>query len=225
MDNLSILKNKKVLYVEDDAVIRESISKVLGIFFDNITLASDGQIAMDLLHNSYDIVILDLNLPKYNGLEIAKEVRKKSEETLIFLISSYQETQNLRDAMRLGAIDYLPKPIRFDELKNVLAECANKLSKNEMKSFGENLLYNTRLKSVFKEDEEIKLTKNEITFLELILSNQKQLICYDIITQELFQSQNSDVNLASIKNMILRMRKKLDTQLVESVAGVGYRVL
>jgi DNA-binding response OmpR family regulator len=225
MDNLSILKNKKVLYVEDDAVIRESISKVLGIFFDNITLASDGQIAMDLLHNSYDIVILDLNLPKYNGLEIAKEVRKKSEETLIFLISSYQETQNLRDAMRLGAIDYLPKPIRFDELKNVLSECANKLSKNEVKFFGENLLYNTRLKSVFKEDEEIKLTKNEITFLELILSNQKQLICYDIITQELFQSQNSDVNLASIKNMILRMRKKLDTQLVESVAGVGYRVL
>jgi len=225
MDNLSILKNKKVLYVEDDAVIRESISKVLGIFFDNITLASDGQIAMALLHNSYDIVILDLNLPKYNGLEIAKEVRKKSEETLIFLISSYQETQNLRDAMRLGAIDYLPKPIRFDDLKNVLSECANKLSKNEVKFFGENLLYNTRLKSVFKEDEEIKLTKNEITFLELILSNQKQLICYDIITQELFQSQNSDVNLASIKNMILRMRKKLDTQLVESVAGVGYRVL
>jgi len=225
MDNLSILKNKKVLYVEDDVVIRESISKVLGIFFDNITLASDGQIAMDLLHNSYDIVILDLNLPKYNGLEIAREIRKQSKETLIFLISSYQETQNLRDAMRLGAIDYLPKPIRFDDLKNVLSECANKLSKNEMKNFGENLFYNTRLKSVFKEDEEIKLTKNEITFLELILSNQKQLICYDIITQELFQSQNSDVNLASIKNMILRMRKKLDTPLVESVAGVGYRVL
>ena len=225
MDNLSILKNKKVLYVEDDVVIRESIAKVLGIFFDDITLAIDGEEAMNLLKNRFDVIILDLNLPKYNGLEIAKEVRKNSEETLIFLISSYQETQNLRDAMRLGAIDYLPKPIRFDDLKNVLSECANKLSKNEMKNFGENLFYNTRLKSVFKEDEEIKLTKNEITFLELILSNQKQLICYDIITQELFQSQNSDVNLASIKNMILRMRKKLDTQLVESVSGVGYRVL
>lgn len=225
MDNLSILKNKKVLYVEDDAVVRESIAKVLSIFCDNISLAEDGEIAMDLLKNNYDIVILDLNLPKYNGLEIAKEIRKQSEETLIFLISSYQETQNLRDAMRLGAIDYLPKPIRFDDLKNVLSECANKLSKHDVKTFGSNLLYNTRLKSVFKDDEEIKLTKNEITFLELVLSNQKQLVCYDMITQELFQSQNSDVNLASIKNMILRMRKKLDTPLVESVPGVGYRVL
>lgn len=225
MDNLSILKNKKVLYVEDDAVIRESIAKVLGIFFDDITLAIDGEEAMNLLHNRFDVVILDLNLPKYNGLEIAKEVREKSEETLIFLISSYQETQNLRDAMKLGAIDYLPKPIRFDELKNVLNECANKLSKNELKTFGENLIYNTRLKSVFKGEEEIKLTKNEIIFLELILSNQRQLIYYDTITQELFQSQNSDINLASIKNMILRMRKKLDTPLLESVSGVGYRVL
>jgi len=225
MDKLSILKSKKVLYVEDDKVIRESIAKVLGIFFDDITLAIDGGEAMNLLNNRFDIVILDLNLPKYNGLEIAREIRKQSDETLIFLISSYQETQNLRDAMKLGAIDYLPKPIRFDDLKNVLNECANKLSKNELTTFGDNLLYNKRLKSVFKEDEEIKLTKNEIVFLELVLSNQRQLICYDLITQELFQSQNSDANLASIKNMILRMRKKLDTPLVESVAGVGYRVL
>lgn len=225
MDKLSILKSKKVLYVEDDIVIRESISKVLGIFFDDIALAIDGQEAMNLLENRFDVVILDLNLPKYNGLEIAKAIREKSDETLIFLISSYQETENLRDAMRLGAIDYLPKPIRFEDLKNVLSQCAIKLSKNELKTFGDNLLYNTRLKSVFKDDEEIKLTKNEITFLELVLSNQRQLICYDLITQELFQSQNSDANLASIKNMILRMRKKLNTPLVESVSGVGYRVL
>ncbi|MDD2698390.1 MAG: response regulator transcription factor [Arcobacteraceae bacterium] len=225
MDNLLILKNKKVLYVEDDEVIRQSIAKVLNIFFDDITLAIDGEEAINLLENRFDVVILDLNLPKYNGLEIAKCVREKNNETLIFLISSYQETQNLRDAMRLGAIDYLPKPLRFDDLKNVLNECANKFSKNELKIFGGNLIYDKRLKSVFRGEEEIKLTKNEIIFLELVLSNQRQLIYYDIITQELFQSQNSDANLASIKNMILRMRKKLDTPLVESVSGVGYRVL
>ncbi len=225
MNNLSILKNKKVLYVEDDEVIRESTAQVLNIFFDNITLAIDGEEAMDLLDNRFDIVILDLNLPKYNGLEIAQEVRKQSEEALIFLISSYQETQNLRDAMKLGAIDYLPKPIRFEELKNVLSECANRLSKNEINYFGDDLTYDTKLKLVFRNDEEIKLTKNEIIFLELVLSNQKQVMHHNLITQELFQSNNSDINLASIKNLVLRLRKKLDTPLVESVSGVGYRVL
>lgn len=225
MDNLSILKNKKVLYVEDDDVIRESISKVLNLFFDDITQAKDGQEAMNLLESSFDVIILDLNLPKYNGIEIARAFRAKSDEVVIFIISSYQETQNLRDAMKLGAIDYLSKPMSFDELKNVLTECAKKLSKKEIVQINDNLIYNKRLKAVFKDDNEIKLTKNEILFLELVLSNKKQLISYELITQELFNSQNYETNLPSIKNLILRLRKKLDIQLVDSVFGVGYRVL
>mgnify|MGYP000877833392 CR=1 FL=1 len=225
MDDLSILKDKKVLYVEDDDIIRDSISRVLEIFFDNLVLAKDGGEAMDMVSEDFDIVILDLNLPKYNGIEIARAFRAKNEDIIIFLISSYQETQNLRDAMRLGAIDYLSKPISFDELKSVLTICAKKLSKEILKPLGDNLVYNTQVKSVFKGDEEIKLTKNEIVFLELVLANSKQLITYELITQELFNSDNSDLNLPSIKNLILRLRKKLDIPLVESVFGVGYRVL
>ena len=213
MDDLSILKDKKVLYVEDDDIIRDSISRVLEIFFDNLVLAKDGGEAMDMVSEDFDIVILDLNLPKYNGIEIARAFRAKNEDIIIFLISSYQETQNLRDAMRLGAIDYLSKPISFDELKSVLTICAKKLSKEILKPLGDNLVYNTQVKSVFKGDEEIKLTKNEIVFLELVLANSKQLITYELITQELFNSDNSDLNLPSIKNLILRLRKKLDIQI------------
>jgi DNA-binding response OmpR family regulator len=225
MDELSILKDKKVLYVEDDDIIRDSISRVLHIFFDNIVLANDGGEAMDMLGVDFDIVILDLNLPKYNGIEIAKAFRAKSEDIIIFLISSYQETQNLRDAMRLGAIDYLSKPISFDDLKNVLTICAKKLSKDVIRPLGDDLVYNTRLKTVHKNGLEIKLTKNEIVFIELVLENQKQLITYELITQELFNSGNSDINLPSIKNLVLRLRKKLNIPFVESVFGVGYRVL
>lgn len=71
MDNLLILKDKKVLYVEDDPIVRDSISKVLTVFFDDILVLKDGQEAMDSLKNNFDIIILDINLPKYNGLEIA----------------------------------------------------------------------------------------------------------------------------------------------------------
>lgn len=225
MNDLLLLKNKDVLYVEDDAVIRESISKILDIFFDNITIAKDGGEAMDLLERTFDIIILDLNLPKYNGIEIARAFRAKSDETLIFMISSYHETQNLRDAMKIGAIDFLPKPISFDELKSVLSTCAQRLSKGTQMCFGDELIYDTKLKSVFKNKKEVKLTKNEIIFLELVFANKKQLLTYEKITQELFNTQNFEVNLASIKNMVLRLRKKLDTDLVENVFGVGYRAL
>lgn len=64
MNNLMILKNKKVLYVEDDPVIRDSISKVLGIFFDDILVLQDGEEAMNSFNQHFDIIILDLNLPK-----------------------------------------------------------------------------------------------------------------------------------------------------------------
>jgi DNA-binding response OmpR family regulator len=225
MDNLSILKNKKILYVEDDQVVRESISRVLNIFFDDIVVLEDGEEAMNSLHHDFDIIILDLNLPKYNGIEIAKAFRTKNSETLIFMISNYQEIQNLRDAMKVGAIDFLSKPISFDELKTVLEECANRLSKNIIYNLNNNLIYNSQLKTVFKNNEEIKLTKNEIIFLELVISNKNQVLTYDMITNELFNSQNSNVNLPSIKNMVLRLRKKLNTNLVESIFGVGYRVL
>ena len=225
MDKLSILKNKKVLYVEDDPIVRDSISKVLSIFFDDIRVLEDGQDAMNLLQERFDIIILDLNLPKYNGIEIAKTFREKSQESLIFMISNYQEIQNLRDAMKVGAIDFLSKPVSFNELKTVLEECANRLSKDIIYPLSNDLIYNSQLKTVFKNNEEIKLTKNEIIFLELVISNKNQVLSYEVITNELFNSQNSSVNLPSIKNMVLRLRKKLNTNLVESIFGVGYRVL
>lgn len=226
MDELSLLKSKKVLYVEDDEVIRESIAKTLELFFDTIVTAKDGKEAMELLKDTFDVAILDYNLPFYNGIDIARAIREKTEKTIIFMISSYQETRLLRDAMGVGAIDYLEKPLSFNEFKNALKECAKRLAKEEENyQLSEELIYNARVKSIFRNNEEIKLTKNEIVFLELILANPKQLIYYDLITEELFKSQNIEANLPSIKNMILRLRKKLAIPLVESISGVGYRVL
>lgn len=225
MDDLATLKNKKLLFVEDDEVIRESIAKTLGLFFDTIVTAKDGQEAMGYLKESFDIAILDYNLPFYNGIDVAKVIRSKNDDTIIFMISSYQETKLLREAMGVGAIDYLEKPITFKELKKTLEECVKRLAKTEECQLFNGLIYNKKLKTIFRGDNEVKLTKNEIAFLELLLANQKQLIPYDLITEELFKSQNIDANLPSIKNMILRLRKKLGIPLVESVSGVGYRVL
>jgi DNA-binding response OmpR family regulator len=225
MDSLLILKDKKVLYVEDEEVVRESIGKALSFFFDNITIAKDGKEAMALIDSDFDIIILDFNLPEYNGIDVAKTFRVKSEDTIIFLISSHYEIENLREAMQIGAIDYLPKPMRYDDLKRVLTECARRFAKKDVRYLGDNLIYNIKSKSIYKNDAEIKLTKNEIIFLELILANQKQLLRYELISKELFNSTNVDTNIPSIKNMLLRLRRKLGIPLVDSVFGLGYRVL
>lgn len=79
MNNLNILKNKKVLYVEDDEVVRESTTLVLKLFFKDIIIAIDGEEATKISDKMlFDIVILDLKLPKVNGLEIAKKLEKET---------------------------------------------------------------------------------------------------------------------------------------------------
>ena len=70
----------------------------------------------------------------------------------------------------------MSKPIKFDELRAVLEECAKRIIGNQFITFGNNLIYNQKLKMVFKDDEEIKLTKNEILFLELILKYKNPTI-------------------------------------------------
>lgn len=223
MDEILLLKTKSVLYVEDDDVVRESVGNTLQYFFNDITIAKDGKEAMELLERRFDVVILDHNLPFYNGIDIARHIRTKTDETIIFMISNYQETKLLRDAMSIGAIDYLPKPLSFDEFRNALKECAKRLEKKELVPLVDGYFYNKTLKSIFKNGIETKLTKNETIFLELLVENPNQIISYELISEELFKSQNSEANLSSIKNMILRLRRKLDTQFVENVTGLGYR--
>lgn len=225
MEKLYLLKDKKVLYVEDDESVRESTLSVLKLFFSNIIVAKDGMEALRFLGRTFDIVILDLKLPKVNGLEIAQEIRRRDKDTLIFMISSYQETDDLREALKIGMLDYIPKPLKFYELKNVLIECANRLAANRLFNFGGSFTYDLHAKLLYKDDLPIKLTRNELAFVEFVLKNKDKILEYEMISQEVFNSKNSEVNIPCIKNMLMRLRKKIGYELVESVSGIGYRAL
>lgn len=225
MNYLPILKDKKILYVEDDSIVRESTCEVLKLFFNNITTAKDGEEALDFLENQFDIIILDLKLPKYNGIEIAKKYRSKYEKSIIFIISSYHEISDLREALKIGMIDYLPKPLQFDELKKTLELCAKKLYTKNLIHLENDIKYEINSKTLYKKETIINLTKNEILFIELLVQYKNQLLSYDVISQEIFNSTNTDMTIGSIKNLLLRLRKKLDCKLVDNIFGIGYRVL
>lgn len=225
MNYQDVLKYRKILYVEDDSIVRESTYDVLKLFFQEITVASDGESALSYLNDSFDIIILDLKLPKINGIELAKRFREKHEHSLIFMISSYQEIADLKEALRIGMIDYLSKPLQFDELQKTLMICAQKLSKNIIFTLGDNIIYNIESKTLFQDDKIVNLTKNEMLFVELILKYKNRILSYDVLSQEIFNTTNTDVTIGSIKNLLLRLRKKLNCKIVENIFGIGYRVL
>ncbi len=106
-----------ILIVDDEQEIRDSLSEVLTDEGYLTYTAENGKVAMDMLSNlHYDIIISDIKMPELDGVTLLQKVKEQAPDTFVILITSYGSTETAIDAMRLGAIDYILKPIDFDEL-------------------------------------------------------------------------------------------------------------
>ena len=109
--------NTSILIVDDEQEIRDSLSEVL-TDEDYLTYtAENGQVALEMLNDQhYDIIISDIKMPKLDGVTLLKKVKEQAPDTFVILITSYGSTETAIEAMRHGAIDYVLKPLDFDEL-------------------------------------------------------------------------------------------------------------
>ena len=111
----------KILYVEDEDLTREITYKQLSKFFKNITVCKNGEEALkEFNKNHYDILITDINMPKLNGLELAKKIREKNSEISIVLTSANNDFENLSKALNIGVDGFLIKPLNTNQLISVL---------------------------------------------------------------------------------------------------------
>lgn len=226
MKDLSILKPLPILYAEDDEAIRVSTQNTLSIFFDDITIAADGAEAIKFAakHKFY-VAILDVRMPHVSGIEVAKEIRKADKDILIFITSSHQETSELREALKLNMVDYLVKPFSFSDLMGVLQECAKRITESGKlrKPMYGGGLYDVSTKSIFKDGQEIKLTKNEIKILELFFEKKGSVVSFGDIERYVFEDYE-EYKYGAIKNLISRLRKKIGEKAIVNVYEVGYHL-
>lgn len=226
MQELSILKSLPVLYVEDDEIIRASIQNTLSVFFDDVVVAQNGIEAMKLINKKkFYIAILDIRMPYANGIEVAKVIRKTNQDMLIFITSSYQDTNELKEVLKLNMVDYLVKPISFSDLLNALQECVKRLiSGGYLKKhiYGGGI-YDVAKKCIIKDEKEIKLTKNEIKVLELFFEKKGAVVSFDDIESCVFED-NVQYKYGAIKNLISRLRKKIGEKAIVNVYEVGYHL-
>ena len=226
MSDLKILKSKKILYVESDKLLFKNILCLFELFFNDITSVQNGLDAMNLLKtNSYDIVILDIDLSDIKGLEIASKIREDDNKTLIIITSVHKEFEDLRKCIHLRVNDYLLKPFDFNELKKSIERCAVIFEKtNEKKEeISVDLFYNWSNKKIQTNNEYIDLTKKEISFLEFFLSNRGKIIKYSEINEALYNKKVlSLASQSSIKNIVFRLKKKIKKEIFQNIAGVGY---
>ncbi len=220
--NVDILKSLNILYAEDDLVIRETVTRILKMFFKNVLVANDGNEALEIYQNQkIDVIMLDYVMPNLDGYQTAKIIREVNKKIPIIILSAYTDKEKLLNVIELNLIKYLEKPILHEDLINSFNSIILSLEENNLiiQKLDENSYYSFIRKNVIKGDKEIILTKNEVLFLELLLDNPNQLLSKEIIEDKVFK-ETVDEN--TLRNMVYRLRKKLDTESIVTLRDFGY---
>lgn len=219
--------NMRLLIIEDQQDLREIIKKRFEKESYSVDVCEDGLEAMDYLAlTTYDGIILDIMLPKLDGLSVLKNLRRDGKDTPVLLLSAKGTVEDRVKGLDLGADDYLVKPFSFDELlarvRSMMRRKPNYVS-NELSI--SDLSLNRDTKEVKRNGTIIKLSSKEYMILEYMLLNQGQILSRDQIEQ---CAWNFDYEGSSniIDVYIRYLRKKIDAdfeqKLIHTVRGMGY---
>jgi DNA-binding response OmpR family regulator len=220
----------RVLIIEDQENLANLIKKGLeaeGFAADYVLDGKAGWLRLELNHEDYDVVILDLMLPKMDGMEICKNAREKKIDTPIIMLTAKDGIDDMISGLNIGADDYLVKPFSFD---NLLARTRAVLRRPKPALSQEYRVGNIKLdnisKKVFFDSQEIKLTLKEFSLLEYLMRHPNQVLSREQILSNIWDfAFDSFSNVVDVH--ITNLRKKLgdhDCKILETVRGVGYRL-
>lgn len=217
----------KILIVEDEKILNNTINKSLKDAGYEVESAFDGFDAMEMIEiESYDLIVLDLNLPNMDGMEILKNLRKEDVETKVLILSARSQIQDKVEGLDAGANDFLQKPFHLDELKARVRSLTrrNFIQNNTELSF-DKIKFDSKNRTIFIEDKELKLTRKESGILEYLLLNQGRPVSQEELIDHVWDS-SVDLLSNSIRVHISALRKKLKQELgydpIENRIGIGY---
>lgn len=225
--------SENILIVDDDKEIRELVSLYLEAERFYSDKAADGEEALSMLEEkNYSLVILDVMMPKKDGIETLIEIRKKYKMPVIFLTAKSEEIDMVK-GLTLGADDYISKPFSSLELiARVKAQLRrytvlNSNSDEKIIRIGE-LVLNSEMHIVTIEGNEVKLTPTEYKILELMCKNRNKVFTVEEL-YELIWREKYSVSDTSIMVHITKLRRKIEKdpkkpEYIKTVWGVGYKI-
>ena len=217
----------RLLVVEDERALCESIAKGLRLDGYEVDTVFDGEEAMDIIStDSYDLIILDLNLPGMDGLDILKNMRASDNETNVLILSARGGLNDKIEGLDSGANDYLCKPFHFEELEARVRSLTRRrtVQNNIVLECGE-ISLNTKTRTAFAKGEEVLLTRKELAILEYLILHQGRPVSQEELIEHVWDS-SVDSFSNSIRVHISALRKKIRTALgydpITNRVGQGY---
>jgi DNA-binding response OmpR family regulator len=221
----------KVLLLEDDLILSTELTKFLEDSGFEVTKVFDGDsVEAEMKMNSFDIFLLDINVPNLDGLKVCEKIRLYDANTPIIMISAYGDLSSKKDAFGFLANDYLVKPFQFEELLMRINSLLRRKDTEESGSADdiiqiEDLVINKTEQKVFRNGHEIMLTIKEQRLLIFLAEARGRTVSKQQITEYVWE-HNFKTNTNTVEVYINFLRKKIDkdfkVKLIHTRSGFGY---
>ena len=221
----------KLLYIEDDIDIQSIYLDILKEYVDKVYCASDGEEGYELyLSCRPNIILLDINMPKIDGLTLAKKIREIDKEVKIIITTAYGEQDKLLKAIELYLVKYILKPIEISILRDSLSKAVEEIEQqkeNNQKDIfllDKDTIWNAKTQTLTKNGEEIRLTKNERRLLSLLSQDKNKIFTFfEIFNHLSYDDFDKEYDANQIRALVKLVRKKIPKEAISNVYGEGYK--
>lgn len=215
----------RILLVEDDELLGDAARAGLSQYGYTVDWLKDGESAKLALKNeSFDLVVLDLGLPKLSGLGLLRDVRSSGNVTPVIILTARETIEDRVKGLDCGADDYLTKPFDMDELTaRVRALIRRSSGRADSTIQYSNIELDPAAHSVTLDGEEVNVPRREFSLLQKLLENSGHVLSREQLMQSVY-GWEEDVDSNALEVHIHNLRKKLNATFIRTIRGVGYMI-
>ena len=213
----------KILLLEDELMLNNAISEYLKNIGHMVESFCDGQEVLNTINNSYDLLILDINVPTKDGFEILTELNSQKIYIPTIFISALIDIEDISKAYNLGCREYIKKPFHLGELGIKINQILKKEQNNTSHiKFSENYSYAKDKQTLYFNGEPQNLTKKQLGIIHILALNINMIVDFERFRMDIWDGKN--INNPNNRAEISRLKKALKEDFIKNIRGLGYKI-
>jgi len=213
----------KILLLEDELMLNNAISEYLKDIGHMVESFTNGEEVIENVDSSFDLLVLDINVPKKDGFEILQELNFKKIYIPTIYISALLDIEDITKAYDLGCREYIKKPFHLEELGIKINQILKKdQSSTSHMRFSENYSYSKSEKTLYFNSEPQTLTKKQLDIIHILALNINMIVDFERFRIDIWGGENIDN--PTIRAEISRLKKALKEDFIKNIRGLGYKI-
>ena len=213
----------KILLLEDEFLLNNAISEYLRNIGHMVESFQDGQDVLDNIDSSFDLLILDINVPTVDGFGVLSHLNSKKIHIPTIFISALVDIEDITKAYNLGCREYIKKPFHLGELGIKINQILKKEQNNTSHiRFSENYSYSKDKQTLYFNGEPQNLTKKQLEIIHILALNINMIVDFERFRVDVWDAENIDN--PTIRAEISRLKKALKEDFIKNIRGLGYKI-